>query len=222
MNIYAISINDNMNEKNLRYWLEKISEIKKEKVNKYKFIDDKKRSIYGELILRYALISEMGIKNEKIIVDVDVNGKPYLKNNSHIFFNISHSGEYVICVVDRHPIGVDIELIGKADIAVAKKVFTLNERKQIFAREEDENTLFYQFWTLKECYAKYKGMGLRLPFNSFSFVLNDGAIKMETIKAEVYFLSIIFLGQYYISICTEENHELGSIKQLSIGDLIAM
>lgn len=223
MNIYSISINDNVNEENLTCWVEKVSKVKREKVKKYKFFDDKKRSIYGELILRYALVHEMGIKNKKIIIDVDINGKPYLTDNSHVFFNISHSGEYVICAVDNHPIGVDIELIGNADVAVAKKVFTLNERRQIFAKKEYANTLFYQFWTLKECYVKYKGMGLGIPFDSFSFVVDDGVIKMESIKEEkVNFLSVMFLEEYCISVCTEENCELNYIKQLSIDDLMEM
>lgn len=220
MNIYSISIRDNINEDAFRHWVEKVSTEKRTKVKKFKFFDDKKRSVYGELILRYALIHDLGIKNKEIIIDVDINGKPYLKESEHIFFNISHSGEYVVCAIDFHPIGVDVEFIGNADVAVAKRAFTLNEYKQIFSGNGNANTLFYQFWTLKESYVKYKGEGLRIPFDSFCFFMNDGVIRMESKKKEnVYFLSIIFDERYCVSVCTEDKYELERIVRLSINDL---
>ncbi len=220
MNVYSISIRDGINEDSLKYWIEKISEKKKERVKKYKCIDDKKRSIYGELLLRHVLVHEMRIKNEKIVIDLDFNGKPYLKGISNVFFNISHSGEYVICAVDSYPIGVDIELIDSAEVIVSNKIFTENERKLILAKEEMKNILFCQFWTLKECYLKYKGVGLRIPLTSISFVVNGDDIKMESrTEDNIYFSSGMFMEQYWISVCAEVEHELNNIKHLSIDDL---
>ena len=41
-------------------------------------------------------------------------GKPYLSEHPDFYFNISHSGEYVLCAIDNNPIGVDIEEVVRA------------------------------------------------------------------------------------------------------------
>lgn len=219
MDIYSISINDDISEKNLEYWNGKISKDKRERVKKYRFLNDKKRSIYGELLLRYALKFDKGISEEKVEIEY-INGKPHLKKDCPLFFNISHSDEYVVCAIDNHPIGVDIERIGEVDVFVAKKFFSLDEQMYIFSKGENPNVLFYKLWTLKECYSKYKGFGLKIPFSSFSFVIDDGNIKKEPREENLHFLSVIYETDYCLSVCTEERYELKEIKRLSIEDLM--
>ncbi|MCL0028295.1 hypothetical protein M1M88_01070 [Peptococcaceae bacterium] len=40
-------------------------------------------------------------------------GKPFLKNTNDLYFNVSHSGEWVVCAIHHHPIGIDIEQVKK-------------------------------------------------------------------------------------------------------------
>lgn len=42
-------------------------------------------------------------------------GKPYFLSNREIFFNISHSSNYVACVIGDRPVGIDIEKPAKVD-----------------------------------------------------------------------------------------------------------
>lgn len=121
-----------------------ISSRAKEKIGNFKFISDRKRSLCGELLVRYM------IANKDIVLDVDSNGKPYCKNFPEIHFNISHSGDWVICAICDSPIGVDIEKIGHADLQIAKRFFTEYEYRQLLNQETNRSELFYKLWTLKE------------------------------------------------------------------------
>lgn len=53
---------------------------------------------------------------------------------------------------------------------VAKRFFAKEEYELLLQKEgEERRALFYELWTLKESYVKYKGMGLALPFHQFCF-----------------------------------------------------
>ena len=51
-------------------------------------------------------------------------GKPFVAEREDVFFNISHSGVYVVCAVSDGEIGVDIEKRSKARMEVAGRFFT--------------------------------------------------------------------------------------------------
>lgn len=79
------------------------------------------------------------------------NGKPLFKNNNQ-FFNISHSGEYVVCVISDYPVGVDIQLIG--DIPKLDILFNDEEKKL-------SNNELVCLWTKKEAIIKAEGLALK-------------------------------------------------------------
>ncbi|WP_423237249.1 4'-phosphopantetheinyl transferase family protein [Clostridium putrefaciens] len=51
------------------------------------------------------------MSNEYIKLNKNQYGKPYSGEYPQFKFNISHSGDYVLCSIDDKPIGVDIEEI---------------------------------------------------------------------------------------------------------------
>lgn len=90
------------------------------------------------------------------------HGKPYLKNYPY-YFSISHSGDYVFCVLSQQEVGADIQ----------KKAETVNERvlQRFFAPEEkaywescvseaEKRDFFYKMWCRKEAYGKLTGEGI--------------------------------------------------------------
>ena len=221
MKVYLISIRDNISEQDLYGLIREISERKQIKVKKYRFVDDKKRSVYGELLLRHVISNKLGIEKNKLIIDLDDNGKPCLRGDLNLCFNISHSGDYVVCVIDKNPIGIDIEKIGSADFSVAKRVFNKDEYDRIFEDESQKNDMFFQYWTLKESYSKYTGKGLRLPFSSINFSVNDDSIIMKSnYDDEVYFFSKKYMGNYWISVCAKEKMIIDCVEQFTIKDII--
>ena len=58
----------------------------------------------SSIILRYVFKK----KEEEPLLAFGKKGKPYLVNKA-FYFNVSHSGEYVVCAVSDEEVGIDIE-----------------------------------------------------------------------------------------------------------------
>ncbi len=136
------------------------------KINRCKKKDDKIRSLAAGLLLEKAL-DDVGVGEREI--RTDDNGKPYLANGA-VFFNLSHSGDRVMCAVSDMEVGCDVQKIGEANPKIADRFFDPSERLLInaIADENEKTNMFYRLWTLKESYAKVLGTGLKTPLNSFS------------------------------------------------------
>ncbi|AJC50407.1 4'-phosphopantetheinyl transferase family protein [Coxiella endosymbiont of Amblyomma americanum] len=95
-------------------------------------------------------------------------GKPYLLENSSLYFNLSHSHTvalYIIAV--NREVGIDVELIrNRAYIVNVKRRFFPNVTKDCACSHRfskwDNKCLknFYHIWTFKEAYAKLTGQSL--------------------------------------------------------------
>lgn len=109
-------------------------------------------------------------------------GKPHItKPNTRLFFNLSHSIEWIVCAVARFPIiGIDIERCNR-DVAIerlAKRFFSPQEYRDLlnFSGEAQKNR-FFDYWTLKESYIKARGEGISLGLEKFNFRFShDGSI----------------------------------------------
>ena len=85
------------------------------------------------------------------------NGKPFLKG-SNIYFNYSHSREYLVIAIGHAPIGVDIEYV-KRSINVPKisrRFFHFSELS-FLAESADPHHAFITLWTQKEALIKANG-----------------------------------------------------------------
>ncbi len=182
MDWYKYNIND-FTPGAYEKWYDLLSEQKKIRIDKMKFTDDKKRSVAGEMLARKAVAQRLKIAPENIIFETDERGKPYA-HNLDIHFNISHSDDYVVCAIDSKPVGIDIEKIRPINLKIAKRFFTADEQKYVFTevpREEDfekaaDNnmlTRFFEVWTGKEAYLKYKGTGITDNLNTLSVNENN-------------------------------------------------
>ncbi len=192
MKFYQYNIRDLSDEMYIHYY-SLMSEEKKRRVDCFRFEDDKKRTVVGEMLARQAISEWCGVPEESIVFEITEHGKPYAKD-LNVEFNISHSADMVVCVVDDKPVGVDIEKIRHVDLNTAKRIFNDEDVQYIFEcipDTEDYNDYtndavlqrFFELWTKKEAYGKLVGMGL------FS----------ET-KIDTNFKSFI-QNRYYVSIC---------------------
>lgn len=89
-------------------------------------------------------------------------GKPYFENIP-LFFNISHSGEYVLCAVSSREVGADIQKIQQTDVMkLAKRFFSEPEYRILERCESDgeRRRLFFGLWSRKEAYGKLTGEGI--------------------------------------------------------------
>ncbi len=131
------------------------------------------------------VLTELNINDEIIYNEY---GKPYLKSNK-VYFNISHSFDYIVLVISSKEIGVDIEKI-RMRRNVIDKVYTEDEKKLI--NNADDFTLM---WVKKESYVKYLGKGL-----------SYGLKNVDTLKLKRY--QIKKYKDYYIAIYGDEVEEV--------------
>lgn len=179
-----------------------LSVQRKQKVDKLISIDDKKRSILAEVLLKKALTDLYIVSNFEY--GYNDYGKPYLKDNKNIYFNISHSGEYVICVLSKDEVGCDIQEIKEVNIEGISKYFT---DKEYFSIKNSSNPkeLFYRYWTIKESYMKLIGKELFINLKEFEVPTDDGIIINN--NNPYYFKEIDFEG-YVCFVCLINNNDL--------------
>lgn len=191
----AIVLIDNIN--NLKDINIPISKQRQSKVEHFTFIDDKKRCILSEVLLNKAL-KYFNIDNYELVYN-EYN-KPYIKD-SNIYFNISHSGNYVVVVVSDVEVGIDIQKIDKLKIDVAKRCFHYNEYQKIINEQgiKKQIDLFYTYWTKKEAYTKTLGKGLAIPLNSFDITSNEFTYYLQELQID---------KKYKCFVCCREKIEI--------------
>lgn len=102
-------------------------------------------------------------------------GKPYLKDFP-LYFNLSHSGDYVLCGLGSEEIGADIQQhCGKDVRKIAQRFFSEREATVIERAGEAREELFYRLWTRKEAYGKLTGRGIAEVLN-VDLLSGDGRI----------------------------------------------
>ena len=170
--VFAIKLNMKNRGLTLEELYSYISKEKIKKIRKYKKVEDIYRSAIGEALIRMIIIRKFGLNNKEINFSFNKYGKPFIKKISNFYFNISHSGEWVVCGIGKTPLGIDIEKIDQLDINIAKHFFSKQEYNDIYHKKNDRLEYFYSIWTLKESYIKALGKGLHIPLNSFTIKIN--------------------------------------------------
>lgn len=206
MKIYAIKILDISKEKLDKLCL-LIDSEKKYKIEKFINRKDKVRALIGEILIRTIIVQELGIRNKNIAFEKNKYGKPYLKEYQQFNFNLSHSGDFVVCAIDDKSIGIDIEEVRYIKYEeIAKSFFTISEFDYIVRNDSDiQLSKFYEIWTLKESYIKCCGQGLTIPLKSFSIDMDEyGNVKAITDnERNEYIFKRFDMGlDYKIAVCS--------------------
>lgn len=175
---------------------------RRKKIDSFKFQKSKLQSLAAGVLLNQAL-EDAGFDRSNVKFRYNEYGKPYIEDLP-IFFNLSHSGNYAMCVVSDCEVGCDIEEIKSAEDKLAKRFFREEEYQDINSQENfnERKDLFYRYWTLKESFMKATGLGLKLPLNSFQIILgNKISIKQSVNDSEYSFYEISEIDGYKCAIC---------------------
>lgn len=123
---------------------------RREKFEKLKQKRDKENCVASYLLLKKAL-ADFGVEDFEI--EIKENGKPFLKNNKNIFFNISHTDGGVAVIADEKPVGIDIQDVLPVREGVIERCFSADE-KDIISKSNSPEREFTRLWTLKESAVK--------------------------------------------------------------------
>lgn len=215
--IFLAKIDPSLQQDAYHYFLQLISKEKRERCLQFQFQQDALRVLYGELMIRYFLCHQLSYKNEEISFYQNRQGKPFIQN-APIHFNLSHSGDFVVCATSAQEIGVDIEQIRPIDLQLAKRYFHPNEYRDLFLQEEKQRLdYFFSLWTLKESYLKWRGSEMTTPLDSFSFHIENGHISMtdSAQKHKPQFKQFPLLG-YKLSLCTQADAFPDSVEEITL------
>ena len=178
--------------------LESVNEKQKEKALRYKNEIDQIRSLSSSYLMN-SLSKEAILFND--------TGKPFFEKGP--FFNISHSGKYIVMAVSNKEIGVDIEEDVKKDMSMLVSIFNEAEAKML-----KEHSDFYYLWCAKESLIKCMGSSINKIKEIPSLPLNG----IKTFKGKDYQCQTFVYDKHIVSI-TRESNEQFEIKTERISQL---
>lgn len=173
---------------------------------------DMQRSLAAWTLFYYGWERLSHVK-EAPFLGYNAHGKPYVEGNPW-YFNLSHAGNYAVAAFADAPVGVDIEQMGRAKAAVAKRFFTEEEQEMLAGsldEPEEWQRRFAWIWTRKESYIKAVGEGMRIPLDSFC-VLLDGD------KEGYCYQSIPVPEGFYTSVCCQKKEPL-NVAEVKLCDI---
>lgn len=222
--VYLMSIDNVKDPKTFISWQEFLPKERWEKTVRPIKEEDRKTELAAWLLLYHAL-KEWRVPEERINVEgaycYGENGKP-MRSNGEVYFNLSHSGKYVLCSVSETEIGCDIEKVKEVKWKIAKRFFSEKEynllerlkRKKKAGKQEEKTKeseqiagqIFTRFWVLRESYVKKTGEGLGIALEGLDFsdifqTCSKGKKNGEFL-AETFF-EIEYDG-YCIAVCEEK------------------
>lgn len=204
--------------------------IRRQKIDQLKNEKDKARSLAAELVLNYCITEyehKENVEKDYIIKNLSKNdieksinskmafsyeisyqngGKPIFAGINPICFNLSHAGDYAVCVVCNVPVGIDIEGKHKINEKVMKKCFSEKEKFWVNEILEEKQERFFRLWTAKEAVSKATGKGLSQIIEGIYFQMADKLVLESPCLKDIYNIyEINYLRNegYCITIATE-------------------
>ncbi|MGH2666773.1 4'-phosphopantetheinyl transferase family protein [Flavobacterium sp.] len=183
-------ISEENHEYLIKNYLNGFPEDFQEKIMGFRRWQDAQLSLLGRLLLNYGL-QKMNKKEKEESLSYTSYDKPFF-SDSNIKFNISHSGEIVVCVLsETNEVGIDVEIMNNINIQDFESQMTKAEWNNLVIIE-NKAIAFFDFWTQKEAAIKANGKGLTIPLKSFEVINHHTKINDES-----FFLKEIFLDEKY-------------------------
>jgi len=186
----------------------------------FRFKEDAIRSVCGEVLARYVCRKHLSIQD--IVFSTNKYSKPFLIGYPDFHYNVSHSGDWVVCATSSNLVGVDVEYIDKnIDLSIAQHYFTAEEALDINTKNSNEKyNRFFHYLTAKESFIKCVGKGLSIPLTSFSIhenkVVHNNTVSLFRIK---FYNRLI---GYKLAVCSTDNLFPDEPHIISYEDLISL
>ncbi|MEP6804699.1 MAG: 4'-phosphopantetheinyl transferase superfamily protein [Flavobacterium sp.] len=183
------------------------------KITSYRRWQDAQLSLLGRMLLFKATVNFNKDYKKYLSIKYNKYKKPFFEDDEDVYFNISHSGEMVICAVTNLcDVGIDIELRRDIDIEDFQSQMTDNEWLKV-STSFNKMDSFYNYWTQKEAVIKCYGKGLYVPLKSFEISQNIAIIDDE----KIFLKEIKIDNKYKCHVATGEliNNECMKISELN-------
>ena len=74
-------------------------------------------------MIRRLLFRLWGLHKEDYLIRIGEHGKPLVESRFSVWYNLSHSGDYIVAAFSHLEVGIDIEQKRKARMEVARRFF---------------------------------------------------------------------------------------------------
>lgn len=188
-----------------KLWIRYFEELPVElqaKTKKFIFWNDQHAHLFGKLLLKHAWNKLSG--NGDVLNNLKYNdyNRPFIDGN--IDFNISHSGEYVVCaIVKNSRLGIDIEHIREINLNDFRNVMTKEQWKDIYS-SDDKYRKFFDYWSIKESVIKADSRGLLIPLLDIH-VSDDESVNYE---ASTWYINKLSIAYNYSAHFVSDNNNI--------------
>lgn len=215
INISSIALKDLYDFKNL------LPQIRLDKINKFRFEQDKIRCFLSHLLPLVALSYVKKQPSFKTSIYNNSNGKPFFKGSNNPFFNTSHSGDWVVCAISDQPVGIDVEAVTDINISLFSPYLSFFEQ-QLFTNQNDDLLLFYRLWTLKESLLKTTGYGLTYPLENLCFSeYIKGNLNFYIFENKKYSFKEFYKENHQFCVCVRDTDIEYKIVEIKLNDLLS-
>jgi 4'-phosphopantetheinyl transferase len=160
LRLYATEYTTQLSPELFAALLRRLPEDLGQKVTRFRRWEDAHAALLGKHLLRIAL-RQAGVSDDLSHLRYTAQDRPWLPEAPD--FNISHSGNRVVCVLNTSGrVGIDLEAIKPLDFEDFQTQFTPREWTAIRS-DPDPTAGFFRFWTAKESLIKADGRGLNIP-----------------------------------------------------------
>ena len=152
------------NEEDIPYFESVLSEDERHKVNSFRFLKNQRHYVISRGILRCLLGKYLGQKPQDIEILYGLWGKPCLSEEQSLYFNLSHSRDYVLYAMSSsYEVGVDLEYIDpylNLD-TMASNILSSPQELEYWktVNKEEKVKAFFKLWVCKEAFLKASGKG---------------------------------------------------------------
>ncbi len=224
--IFALKIEKQLDESLFQRLLQHVNPEKRTRVRRFLRWEDAHRGLFADLLIRRHIVESLGMKNQEISFSFNEFGKPSLVGEEGFHFNLSHSGIWVVCAIDREPVGVDVEKVAPIDFGISRNFFNEDEHLDLMSHNEpDKLSYFFTLWTLKESYIKAEGKGLSIPLDSFSMrAVDPRNINIRVLgqtDANRFFKLYDIHRDYKLAVCTKHTKFPDTVNIIHLEDLMS-
>ena len=163
--------------------------VMKEKHDRYRRWEDRAANLFSKILLLEGLRRfgyDYTILNN---LEHTPHGRPHLAGA--IDFNISHSGDHILCgVAEGLRLGVDIEQVKDVPFSDFEDLMSSEQWDRIRS-SADPTREFFRYWAIKESIIKADGRGLSIPLNDI--IINEN----EAFYERKWFLTRLKLDEDY-------------------------
>ena len=205
IHIWSASLKENRTS--ISYFTSILSEDEFQKSKNFISIKEKNSFITSRGILRCLLGMYLKIDPKQVEILYGFWGKPYLSPNCSLYFNLSHSRDYVLyAFTSTYEVGIDIEYMDLSLDTEELALVAFSSQEQAYWAKVDpkhKTSCFFKFWVYKEAFLKAIGKGWlheqhELPLTILDSIYKDHHSQLAYENAVYFNLIPNYASAFYI------------------------